>query len=368
MGASSGDQHQSSDVEMDIDSLSAGLARVLLKGDVYTPPERTQCVELLEDWAWKSNHGIETTRYLDASCLLFGADKKFLEVVDFDRRRSSEKVGVRGAVVHSGDMLRHSVCEGVHTITVELTSLSPAVRELFITMSAYCGRLKDILRPKVRLKDPASGETLCQYEMEEQPNEERERCSSVIMCRVFRQESGPKAGNWEVEAIGHMGQGDANDYGPIIYFIQETQRMADVMASWSMNVGKSLGDLGIWQFCKRASAETWLRSLSSSAADPTLNAEPPVKPVEPGPEDCCQNSCVECVWNVYWRELKEYERALAAWEGRTPPAPATDPFEEMERRLEQEDEQRRAEAAQQLRPAKPMRPKVSHTGESYLVR
>ena len=47
-----------------------------------------------------------------------------------------------GAVTHSGDLLRHSMCEGSHTITVELASLSPAVRELYISMSAYCGLLK----------------------------------------------------------------------------------------------------------------------------------------------------------------------------------------------------------------------------------
>ena len=34
------------------------------------------------------------------------------------------------------------MCEGSHTITVELASLSPAVRELYISMSAYCGLLK----------------------------------------------------------------------------------------------------------------------------------------------------------------------------------------------------------------------------------
>ncbi len=81
-----------------------------------------------------------------------------------------------------------------------------------------------------------------------------------------------------------------------------------------------------------------------------------------------QNSCVECVWNVYWRELHEYERALAAWEGRAPPQAPADPFAEMERRLEQEEEERRARDTEQPRPPKPDRPKVSHTGESYLVR
>ena len=51
---------------------------------------------------------------------------------------------------------------------------------------------QDILRPKIRLKDSASGETLCSYALEEQPLEERQRCTSVVMCRMFREESGPK--------------------------------------------------------------------------------------------------------------------------------------------------------------------------------
>ena len=51
---------------------------------------------------------------------------------------------------------------------------------------------QDILRPKIRLKDSASGETLCTYALEEQPLEERQRCTSVVMCRMFREESGPK--------------------------------------------------------------------------------------------------------------------------------------------------------------------------------
>ena len=33
-----------------------------------------------------------------------------------------------------------------------------------------------------------------------------------------------------------------------------------------------------------------LRRLSSSAAEPALGPGPPVKPEEPGPEDCCQVS------------------------------------------------------------------------------
>ncbi len=57
-----------------------------------------------------------------------------------------------------------------------------------------CPRAQEILRPAVRLKDAFSGECLCEYQLEEQAHEERERCSSVVMCRVFRQASGPRRG------------------------------------------------------------------------------------------------------------------------------------------------------------------------------
>lgn len=57
---------------------------------------------------------------------------------------------------------------------------------------------------------------------------------------------------------------------------------------------------------------------------------PIVKPEEPGPEDCCQRGCQECVWDVYWRDMKAYNEQLALREGKPLPL---DPFEELERRL-----------------------------------
>jgi len=57
------DHTQSSDMEMDIDSLTAGLARILLnKGDTYAAPARTERVELQESWSWGTSHGIDSTR------------------------------------------------------------------------------------------------------------------------------------------------------------------------------------------------------------------------------------------------------------------------------------------------------------------
>lgn len=54
------------------------------------------------------------------------------------------------------------------------------------------------------------------------------------------------------------------------------------------------------------------------------------RPKEPDPEECCGRGCAECVWTIYWDDLKAYEAAMAKAQGRAPPL---DPFEEMERRL-----------------------------------
>ncbi|CAL8470144.1 g9686 [Coccomyxa elongata] len=65
-----------------------------------------------------------------------------------------------------------------------------------------------------------------------------------------------------------------------------------------------------------------------------------VRPVEPGPEDCCQSGCLNCVWEVYRRELAVYNQQLAVQEGRPAPPVVLDPFEELERKIQREKEER----------------------------
>jgi hypothetical protein len=56
-------------------------------------------------------------------------------------------------------------------------------------------------------------------------------------------------------------------------------------------------------------------STSTPALTSTSTKQPHFRPLtppkEPGPEDCCQSGCAECVWEVYYRERREYERAVA---------------------------------------------------------
>ncbi|HXZ06759.1 MAG TPA: oxidoreductase-like domain-containing protein [Paraburkholderia sp.] len=43
---------------------------------------------------------------------------------------------------------------------------------------------------------------------------------------------------------------------------------------------------------------------------------PPVPPVQPELEDCCNSGCNPCVFDLYQSELERYRTALAEWQDR----------------------------------------------------
>jgi hypothetical protein len=245
--------------------------------DSYAVNRGIRRLELEERWSWAPAQAYDSTRYLDASCLIFGPGRTFIEAVDYQTKRNSAAVGAPGAAVrHSGDLLRSVLCEGTHTIAVDLDALDPArVSELFITLSAWAGaRLGEIRRPSVRLTNPddpagagTGGAALCEYRLEDVPRSALDKYSSVVMCRVYRRGAdgstptmtapeggladwsgsgvgtggggtgsagGSPAGGWEVEAIGHLGHGHADSYGPMVHVIQHELGVVDALAGWKM--------------------------------------------------------------------------------------------------------------------------------------
>ncbi|XP_047046940.1 NADH-cytochrome b5 reductase-like [Lolium rigidum] len=52
-------------------------------------------------------------------------------------------------------------------------------------------------------------------------------------------------------------------------------------------------------------------------APPAPAPEPPEKPL---PGDCCGSGCVRCVWDIYYDELQDYQKALAAHEAAREPS------------------------------------------------
>eukprot|EP01024_Parvocaulis_polyphysoides_P050439 TRINITY_DN490_c0_g1_i2.p3 TRINITY_DN490_c0_g1~~TRINITY_DN490_c0_g1_i2.p3 ORF type:complete len:114 (+),score=5.67 TRINITY_DN490_c0_g1_i2:248-589(+) len=62
-------------------------------------------------------------------------------------------------------------------------------------------------------------------------------------------------------------------------------------------------------------------------------------PAPPKPEDCCHNSCAQCVWKLYFEELKQYRAACkteAVQAANTP----MDVFERLEQKLQKQAELR----------------------------
>lgn len=47
---------------------------------------------------------------------------------------------------------------------------------------------------------------------------------------------------------------------------------------------------------------------------------PPVPPVRPAPEDCCNGGCLPCVFDLYEDAMERYRIELAAWHARRPGA------------------------------------------------
>jgi hypothetical protein len=55
------------------------------------------------------------------------------------------------------------------------------------------------------------------------------------------------------------------------------------------------------------------------------------KPREPGSEDCCMSGCQVCVWDVYNKELEEYNKRMGITSSSA--NPGMDAFLELERQL-----------------------------------
>ncbi|HEY2969914.1 MAG TPA: oxidoreductase-like domain-containing protein [Casimicrobiaceae bacterium] len=50
--------------------------------------------------------------------------------------------------------------------------------------------------------------------------------------------------------------------------------------------------------------------------EPSPDDPPPVAPIRPGREDCCQGSCDPCVFDLYEEALDRYHAELQAWQER----------------------------------------------------
>lgn len=59
-----------------------------------------------------------------------------------------------------------------------------------------------------------------------------------------------------------------------------------------------------------------------SASDVPSSVPPPVAPVQPDLDDCCNRGCYPCVFDLYDEAMDRYRAALKIWEKQNPAAAA----------------------------------------------
>jgi ubiquitin-protein ligase/stress response protein SCP2 len=197
----------------------SGVSKILKKGESYRAAADLKIVELQDFWAW---HGEK--KFLDATCFVYDEFHTKLGLLDYQNTTCGFLGGEKyGVITHSGDILDDRKQSGTHSIVVHLDKLPAKVHYLYFVLSAWDGKfLSDIMQPHVCLLDQQTGSSeLCRYNVE--ATRDANRRSSILMCVLHRrvERSSQSCPRWELKAIGEIGNGAANDYGPIEQMIHK---------------------------------------------------------------------------------------------------------------------------------------------------
>lgn len=132
---------------------------------------------------------------LDASAILFDANKQPLEAVYFNQLRSKD-----GSVAHTGDNLTGAGDGDDETITVNLASVSPAVQHIVFVITSYSQQTFDMVQNAFCrvIDDAAPGNPeIANYRLGESG-----RYTAMVMAKLSR-----VGGVWSFQAIGAPANG-----------------------------------------------------------------------------------------------------------------------------------------------------------------
>lgn len=126
---------------------------------------------------------------LDASCLLFDADRRLTDQVWFQQLRSQD-----GSIVHSGDNLTGAGDGDDEMINVDLDRLPARVAALVFTVNSFRGDTFDrIENAYCRLVDAATNAEIARYDLTGAGSH-----TGQVMAQLTRQ----TGGGWEMKALG----------------------------------------------------------------------------------------------------------------------------------------------------------------------
>lgn len=140
---------------------------------------------------------------LDASCLMFSADKTLVDAVWFGQLKSRD-----GSVVHTGDNRTGAGDGDDEQIIVDLTRVPGEVATLVFTVNSFTGvTFETIENASCRIVDQTTGEELARYNLSGSG-----RHTAQIMAKLAR-----AGGQWAMTAIGDVASGRTlHDLTPVI--------------------------------------------------------------------------------------------------------------------------------------------------------
>ena len=130
---------------------------------------------------------------LDASCLMFDANKNIVDAVWFRQLRSKD-----GSVIHSGDNLTGAGDGDDEVITVDLTRVPANVQSLVFVICSFRGQTFETVESAFcRIVNKESNTELGRYNLSA-----KNRYTAQVMAKVFREN-----GVWQVQTIGEPANG-----------------------------------------------------------------------------------------------------------------------------------------------------------------
>lgn len=140
---------------------------------------------------------------LDASCIMFDANKQFVDAVWFRQLNSKD-----GSITHTGDNRTGAGDGDDEVINVNLSAVPANVQSLVFTVNSFTGQtFEKVENAFCRIINSANGQEIARYNLSSQGNH-----TAMIMAKLYRHN-----GEWKMHAIGEVATGRTfNDLMPAV--------------------------------------------------------------------------------------------------------------------------------------------------------
>lgn len=140
---------------------------------------------------------------LDASVVMFDANKQPIDVVYFGQLRSKD-----GSITHSGDNRTGAGDGDDEVINVSLSSIPANVQSLVFTVNSFTGQsFEKVANAYCRIVNGSNNSEIARYNLSAQGSH-----TAMVMAKVYRHN-----GEWKMHAIGETANGRTfNDLMPAV--------------------------------------------------------------------------------------------------------------------------------------------------------